>query len=355
MKVVDIAQTATKPVVTGRVWREGKLTDEKLLSGNISDLIADPNCLVWVDLCEPTPAQLQLVGEELNLDAHTLEDALSEHERPKATRFEGYTFSTFATARRISRGQRKKAGDTSEDIGPSVGAFLSLGRVSAYALPTCLLTVRRNEHFDMEAVLQRWSDDPELVRFGVDGLLQGLLDVVIDEHFAILQDLDDAIEDLIDIMFADKPDIKALQRRTFEIRRELVALRRVIAPMRDIVATLIRAGQNTRQWSPTLLSYYEDLNDHALRAADWLESLRDLVSTIYDTNLSLNDTRMNEVMKKLAAWAAIVAVPTLITGWFGMNVPYWGYGSTAGFAISGGLVIIVAVVLFISFKHRDWL
>jgi magnesium transporter len=242
-----------------------------------------------------------------------------------------------------------------DDIGPSTGAFLFIDRISAYALPTCLLTIRKDNNFDMSTVIQRWNDDPGLVKFGVDGLLQGLLDVVIDEHFEILQELDDAIEDLIDILFDDKPDIRALQRRTFEIRRELVALRRVIAPMRDIVATLIRAGQNTRQWPPSLLSYYEDLNDHALRAADWLESLRDLVSTIYDTNISLNDTRMNEVMKKLAGWAAIVAVPTLITGWFGMNVPYWGYGSPVGFAISGGLVIVVAVVLFISFKHRDWL
>jgi magnesium transporter len=107
--------------------------------------------------------------------------------------------------------------------------------------------------------------------------------------------------------------------------------------------------------SPELDPLYADLYDHVLRASEWTESLRDMITTIFETNLSLQDARLNTVMKKLTGWAAIIAVPTAITGYFGQNVPYPGFQSTAGFVASSSLMVVLMVVLYVVFRRRDWL
>ena len=323
------------------VWRGGVPVETTVDEQTLPALAEDPDLLVWIDLCGVPPEQLQRVGAALHLDPHTLEDSLAPRERPKATRFAGYTFATLYGTRlgRVNAGQRR----------------VQLARVSAYALPMCLITVRRDAHFGMESVVQRWNSDPKLVTFGVDGLLQGLLDVAIDEQFDVLQGLDDDAESLIDLLFAEKPDLADLQKRTFAVRRELVDLRRVIPPMRDVVSALVRAGALERDWHADLLTYYEDLNDHALRATEWLDNLRDLISSIFETNLALNDNRMNDAMKRLAGWAAIIAVPTLVTGWYGQNIPYPGFSNYFGLWQSAILVVVGVVGLFILFRRKGWI
>jgi magnesium transporter len=104
-----------------------------------------------------------------------------------------------------------------------------------------------------------------------------------------------------------------------------------------------------------LAPYYEDLYDHVLRAAEWTESLRDMITSIFETNLSLSDARMNQVMKKLTSWAAIIAVPTAITGYFGQNVPYPGFSHESGFYLSIASILLVAGGLYVLFKRKDWL
>jgi len=325
----------------GMVWKDGAPVDTAVDEDTLTNLVEDPKMLVWVDLCDVTADELHRIGEALKLDAHSLEDTLSLRERPKATRFDGYTFTTIYGVKlgRHSNGQRR----------------LKLARISAYALPMCLLTIRRNEHFDMAPVVERWKNDPKLANFGVDGLLQGLLDVAIDQQFDVLQGLDDDAEALIDQVFVDRPNLKELQKQTFAVRRELVDLRRVVPPMRDVVSTLVRAGSIDRRWTTELLAYYEDLNDHTLRATEWLDNLRDLVSSIFETNLALNDNQMNDAMKRLAGWAAIIAVPTLVTGWFGQNIPYPGFSNIYGLIQATVLVLGGVVALFIVFRRKGWI
>jgi magnesium transporter len=101
--------------------------------------------------------------------------------------------------------------------------------------------------------------------------------------------------------------------------------------------------------------WYSDLYDHVIRAAEWTESLRDMVTTVFETNLSLQDSRLNTIMKKLTGWAAIIAVPTLITGWYGQNVPYPGYGNNWGVWTSALVSVLTAIALYTAFKRRDWL
>jgi len=125
-----------------------------------------------------------------------------------------------------------------------------------------------------------------------------------------------------------------------------------MSPMREVVNSLMR-----RDWNldAELMPYYQDLYDHVLRVADWADSLRDLLATVRETQLTIQGNRMNLIMKKVTSWAAIIAVPTAVTGFYGQNVPYPGFSTTAGFWTSTGLILGLSAVLYMEFKRRDWL
>jgi magnesium transporter len=154
-------------------------------------------------------------------------------------------------------------------------------------------------------------------------------------------------------LFDERPHGAEVQRRSFELRKSLVVLRRVVLPMREVVNTLLRRdlGLVDEAMGP----YFQDVYDHVLRATEWTESLRDLVSTILETNLTIQGNRLNSIMKKVTSWAAIIAVPTAVTGWYGMNVPYPGFGQHAGFIASIVLLVILSGGLYVLFKRLDWL
>ena len=132
-------------------------------------------------------------------------------------------------------------------------------------------------------------------------------------------------------------------------------LRRVVLPMREVVNTVMRHHVDSDDHSPELDGWYADLYDHVLRASEWTESLRDMVTTVFETNIALQDARLNVVMKKLTGWAAIIAVPTAVTGWFGMNVAYPGIGKTSGFLASTLVIATLGGTLYVLFKRRNWL
>ena len=220
------------------------------------------------------------------------------------------------------------------------------------------MTVRLPPEFDVEEVSRRW-DELDTARFGVAGLVHGLLDVVVDGHFDAVQVLDDCIEGLADELF-EPPERSTgsqratFQRRSFQLRKDLVHLRRVVLPMREVVGAIQHRSPDTHH-SPELDPLYIDLYDHVLRVSEWTESLRDMVTTVFETNLSMQDARLNTVMKKLTGWAAIVAVPTAITGFYGQNVPYPGAGVQSGFVVSSLLIVVMVAVLYVIFSRRDWL
>jgi magnesium transporter len=175
----------------------------------------------------------------------------------------------------------------------------------------------------------------------------------VDGHFASVQALDDTIERLEDQLFGDEAPGKDVQRRSFELRKSLVLLRRVVLPMREVVNALMRRDLHIVDES--MLPYYQDVYDHVLRATEWTESLRDLVTTILETNLTIQSNRMNVITKKVTSWAAIIAVPTFITGYYGMNVAYPGFGSHWGVLVSTVVMIVAAGGLWVIFRRNDWL
>jgi magnesium transporter len=225
--------------------------------------------------------------------------------------------------------------------------------IHAFITPRALVTVRRDEGFSLDPLLTRWDDEVELTRYGVGALLHGLLDLVVDGHFDAVEALDDQIEQLEDLLFDDRPHDRSVQRRSFELRKSLVQLRRVVLPMREVVNTLMR--RDIGLVHDDLVPYFQDVYDHVLRASEWTESLRDLVNTILETNLTIQGNRLNIITKKVTSWAAIIAVPTAVTGFYGQNLPYPGFAQHSGFITSSLLILGLSGALYVAFRRNDWL
>jgi magnesium transporter len=333
----DLAEPGNPCLIRTRVWRNGTLEAENFPFEQVSDYLEEADCLVWADLLYPDHGSLLQLAEELSLDDHAIEDAEAPAERPKATR---YATHMFMTAYAVSHNR-----DSGE---------IEIGRVSAFSTKHAFVTVRLDDTLDMDAVVQRWDDNGDLIKYGPRTLIHGLLDEIVDGYFEAVESLDDAIEEVEDILFDENAQsAREVSRTTFLLRRSLVQARRAILPMREVVNTIMRraAGDD----APELAPYFEDLYDHVLRAAEWTESLRDMITSIFETNMSLSDTRMNMIMKKLTSWAAIIAVPTAVTGFFGQNVPYPGFGDKSGFWFSLALMTVIAGALYLTFKAKDWL
>ena len=326
-----------------RVWRNGDLIATDIPLAELDRYLADSSALVWLDLCDPEPEVLGQLAEELQLDRHAVEDALAPRERAKVSRHVTHTFFTCYVA------------DLSVDEGGLPN--LRTGRISAFVMMNGLITVRvaRGAAIDLDEVLERWQGQG-LLEHGVGALVHGLLDVLVDEHFRAVQLMDDKLEDLEDLLFAEPVQTREVQKRVFALRKALVRLRRVVLPMREVVAGVMRERLSGRwQRSRALDGEFNDLYDHVLRAAEWTESLRDMVASVFETNLSLQDARLNTVMKKLASWGAIIAVPTAVTGWFGQNLPYWGFADQWGLWQSATLILIGTVGLYLLFRRNGWL
>jgi magnesium transporter len=175
----------------------------------------------------------------------------------------------------------------------------------------------------------------------------------VDSHFEAVEAMDEQVEVLEETVFGERPVSREDQRRTFEMRKSLVTLRRVVMPMREAINTLIR--RNGKIGDSEMTPYFQDVYDQVLRATEWTESLRDLVSNIRETHLTMQSNRMNLIMKRVTSWAAIIAVPTLITGFYGQNIPFPGFGHPWGFWLSTATIIVASAALYRVFRARDWL
>jgi magnesium transporter len=318
------------------VWRKGVLVGENFPLTDVSDYLGDHDTIVWVDFCNPSKELLDELAQELGLHELAVEDALGPHQRPKLDKYESHSFLS-CHAVRVER-------DTATLAETEIDAFIN----SRY-----LITVRKDEAFSMAPVLQRWDRSPELLVHGVSFLLYGLLDVVIDSYFETVDSFDDYYDEVSEGLFADIPLSPDEQRNWFKMRRALVRFHRLVVPMREAVSGLMRREHTT--FSEDLHPYYQDVYDHVLRVTESTDSLRDLVSTIVETNISLRDYRQNQVMKQVTSWAAIIAVPTLITGWYGQNIPFPGSGETWGVWASAGLVLGMSASLYVLFRRRGWI
>ncbi|MGW0804645.1 magnesium transporter CorA family protein [Nonomuraea sp. NPDC002799] len=319
-----------------RLYRNGVLEKEGFPIEEVSDYVVDAENTVWFDLCAPSAADLAAIGEELGLHELAVEDVLSDHQRPKVDIYDNHLFITV------------------------YGVHFDDGRldpveVNMFVTKNALVTVRESDHFDIGEVVKRWDAAPRLAPHGVSFLLHGVLDYVVDSQFDLVQDIDGQTEELEESVFEDEVhNGKELQRLMYVLRKNTTRLRKIALPMREVVTTLLHHDQDFIA-DPEMAPYYEDVYDHVLRVSEWVESIRDMLANVRETRLTQQGFRLNMIMKRVTGWAAIIAVPTMITGFYGMNVPYPGFGQMWGVWFSSALVAVTSVGLYVVFKKRDWL
>lgn len=316
------------------------MVDEGFPAVEISGrLAADDLTVVWLDLLDPDMSDLGVVIEEFGLHPLAVEDAIVDHQRPKLDRYQSHLFlNLYATS--FEKGSLE----------------VRVAEISAFVTPRALVTVRKAD-FDVDALVARW-DTSSAPRASVVGfLLHGLLDAVVDGQYESAQHADDAVDELEECLFEQRRDID-IRRQGYDLRKSLVQLRRVILPMRDALRQLLRSEIQPLPepvLAEELLPYYQDVFDHVLSAAEGVEAARDMIAGILDTSLNEQSFALNDITKKLASWAAIIAVPTAVTGFYGQNVPYPGFGKEAGFITSLVVMFGLAVGLYILLRKRGWL
>jgi magnesium transporter len=318
-----------------RAYRKGELEAEGFPLAEVSDQLALPDTVVWVDLCDPNWDELEQLKDELGLHELAVEDALEPHQRPKLDHYDKHYF--------LSCHVIELADDK---------VTIKKTEIDAFVGDRWFITVRKGNDVDIDAVVKRWDRSSDLASCGVAYLLYGLLDVVADSYFKVLDQFDDYYEQVSESLFEEHPLDPASQRERFQARQSLVHIHRLVNGLREAVSSLLRRDDAI---PAELDPYFQDVYDHLLRANEMTDTLRELVSSIVETNLTLRDFRQNQVMKQVTSWAAIIAVPTLITGYYGMNVKYPGINTTWGFLVSVALLIGCSVALFALFRRKEWL
>ena len=215
------------------------------------------------------------------------------------------------------------------------------------------MTVRADDKFAMDDVVKRWDSDTGLTAEGVGVLVYALLDDIVDGYFAVTDQFDTYYEDISDSVFADRPLRPDQQREWFDMRRALSQFNRLILPLREALSGLVRHEHSLV--NPAVMPYWQDLYDHLVVVSETTAGLRDIASSLVDANLALRDYRQNQVMKTVSSWAAIVAAPTLVTGYYGMNVPFPGFGETSGVIASTVVIFAISLGLYVLFRRRGWL
>ena len=300
----------------------------------ISSYVARPDCFVWVALKDPEPAELQDMQNEFGLHELAVEDAQHGHKRPK---IEEYDHALFVVLHLIERDN----GD------------LNVGEVAIFAGANYVLSVRSRAERGFADVRARCEQEPELLRHGSGYVLYALIDAVVDRYFPILDSIESAIEDIEERIFADQPDREQIEA-LYSAKRRLMTLKHATEPLLEGTAKLF--GGRVPQLCVSLQDYFRDVYDHLLRLNQAIDSLRDMVNTGVSVTISLISIQENAVTKRLASYGALVTVPTLIAGVYGMNFQnmpelswIWGYP----FA----LVTMVAIDLYLFYRFRKakWL
>jgi len=319
-----------------RAYSSGKLESEGFAVADVSDQLERDDVYVWVDVSSPTKADLRQLADELGLHELAVEDALGSRQRPKLDHYQTHLFlSSRAVTVDLESGE------------------LGESQVDAFINSRWIVTVRDGDEFPLDPLVARCDRSPDLAVHGPSHILYALLDVIVDDYFDAIEAFDDYYEEVADRIFAEHPLDPSQQRDWFGVRRMMVRFHRLVVPMREAISAIMRREHGIVPEG--LYPYFQDVYDHMIRISESSDSLRDLVNTIVETNLSLRDYRQNLVVKRVGSWAAIISVPAVITGYYGMNVPFPGSGTWVGVVGSAALIAISSIGLYLVFRRRDWL
>ena len=303
----------------------------------IGAVLSDPDRFVWIGVQEPDEALLRALQQAFGLHDLAVEDALCAHQRPKLEEYGDSLFVVLRTAQLERDGDRRVA----------------FGETHIFVGPRYILTVRHGPSLSYAEVRQRCESTPSLLRKGPGFVLYAIMDFVVDHYFPIVDALEDELDELEEAIFAGSFS-QATSERIYSLKRDLVALKRAVSPLVEVCNRLVRFDVKIIPEDARL--YFRDVYDHVIRINETIDNLRELLTTALEANLSLIAVRQNEVMKQLGAWGAIIAVPTMIAGVYGMNFEFmpelhwrWAY------PFVGGLMVASSVALYIRFKRAGWL
>ncbi len=310
--------------------------------GQIDKLREKPGCLIWLDITDPADEDIGLLRKEFDVHPLAVEDLQLRKQRPKVDTYPGqHVIVTYEV---------RRAGD--EEATSADGDGPALGEIHLFVGAGYLVSVHWGPSAVVSDVRERFSKRKDALGTTVGGLLYAVLDEVVDGYFPVLDDLSERIDELEDRIVGGNQGGSTL-REVLSIKRELLQLRRTLAPQRDVANTLLR--REVELIEDAILPYFQDLYDHLVRVLDQLDLYRDLVAATLDANLSVTSNNLNAIMKRLTALTVVLMVPTLIAGIYGMNfhsMPElsWPLGYPVALAVMG--LAIAGLGLF--FWRKDW-
>jgi len=300
----------------------------------ISDVLAEPDTFVWVGLHEPDEELLLKLQQEFGLHDLAIEDAHTAHQRTKIETYGDSLFVVVQTAQLVE-GQ------------------LALGETHIFLGPRYLVSVRHGASLSYAPARRACEHTPELMAHGPSYALYSILDFIVDNLLPIVREFREELQQLEKDIFAETFK-RSTVRRLYDMQRDLMTLRLAVAPMQDVISQLTRLHANLIP--KELRAYFRDVYDHVFRVNESISAMREMLAAAINVNLSLVTYGQNEVMKKLAGWAAMLAAPTLLTSWYGMNFTHmpelaqpWAYPAV--------IVVMLIVVggLFVALKRAKWL
>src|SRR5262245_37957573 len=299
---------------------------------DVSETLAETDQFVWIGLYEPSEKILRQVQSEFGLHDLAVEDALAAHQRPKLEQYENSLFVVLRTAQ-----------FTSEKC-------LEFGETHVFVGERFVVSVRHGSLTPHIGVRSKCEAAPELLKKGPGFVLYALMDFIVDQYFPIIETFEHQIEELEEEIFSGKRVTRDTTSRIYDLKRDLLSLKRAVSPIVDVCNRLMRfdsaiVHEDTRP-------YYRDVYDHAMRVNEEIDNQREMLEAALEANFSLVSVAQNEDTKRLAAWAAIIAVPTAIAGIYGMNFQQmpelqWRYGYPAAVIF----MIVASVGLFAGFKR----
>ena len=288
----------------------------------------------WIGLYDPTEEEFDSVAGEFGLRELAVKDAVKVHQRPKIERYGETLFVVLRAARYV---------EEKEEV--------EFGEVHAFVGPDFVVTVRYGEANELGEV-RRWAEGkPDLLRRGPYSVLYAIMDRIVEDYVPVADGLENDIDEIEVEVFGNKPDVS---KRIYELFREVVQFHQATQPLAGAMGRLTEAGEHAID--EEVRRYLRDVQNRVLRVTERALGFRELLTNILSVNLTLVSVNQNDQMKKISAWAAIVVVPTLIAGIYGMNFDYmpelhWRYGYLE--AIS--LMVLIALILYFNFKRSDWL
>ncbi len=320
-------------IIASVAYREGRRVAEVPLS-EAGAWAARDGHFVWIGLYEPDEAQLKEAQRQFGLHELAVEDALHAHQRPKVEIYGDSLFIVLRTAQ-------------------LEGGRVAFGETHLFAGRGFVVSVRHGASTSYGPVRARCESTPRLLRHGEDFVVYAIMDFVVDCYFPILDQLEGEVE-AMEAVLLQRPPLAGELERIHQLRRDLERLRRVASPLLEVCSRLERI--DVPIIDDDVRPYYRDVQDHVIRVNESIGSLRELLSFVFESSMMLAASRQNDVTRKLAAWAAILAVPTAIAGIYGMNFEHmpelkWPLGYPTALAVIAALCI----TLYRRFRRAGWL